>query len=112
MPPTPEKLVPGGWASRSYVQNIWLMYKLTLEGFNKLWYAQEGKCAGCLSSLAHPVQRSHELGKRPEIDHDHGTGKVRGLLCRKCNDFLGKIKDNKEQLKRLEQYLQKNGDWS
>jgi len=108
------KLVPWGWAGgpgSQYIKNIWMSYKLTLEQFNVLWSMQDAKCAGCLSAFAHPTQRSNQLGVRPEVDHDHITMQVRGLLCRRCNDFLGKVRDNKETLKRLEEYLRRNGEW-
>jgi len=106
-----EVLVVGGWAGRQYVPNLWIHYKITLEGFNKLWTVQDGKCAGCKGQLAHPLTKDVIFAKRPEVDHDHETGKVRGLLCRGCNDFLGKIKDNKELLQNLIEYLIRNGDW-
>jgi hypothetical protein len=39
------------------------------------------------------------------IDHDHTTGKIRGLLCFKCNSALGLFKDNKELLLKAIAYL-------
>ena len=46
--------------------------------------------------------------KVPHVDHDHITGKVRGLLCGSCNRALGLIKDNLETLVRLQKYLEKS----
>lgn len=40
------------------------------------------------------------------VDHNHNTGKVRGLLCSSCNQGLGKFKDNIEALKEAIEYLQ------
>lgn len=95
-----------GWADRStYLKNIWLRYRLNGEGFQQLWDEQEGKCAGCLGELAHPLVKKLATGLRPEVDHCHKTGVVRGLLCRECNGFLGKVKDNAELLRRLDAYL-------
>ncbi len=42
-----------------------------------------------------------------DIDHDHKTGKIRGLLCRKCNLGLGLFKDNETSLQTAISYLQK-----
>lgn len=43
------------------------------------------------------------------IDHCHSTGKIRGLLCHNCNLALGHVKDNKEKLKGLIEYLDIHG---
>lgn len=39
-------------------------------------------------------------------DHDHATGKIRGLLCKNCNTVLGHAKDNIEILKKAIIYLE------
>ncbi len=49
-----------------------------------------------------------ENGKRKNfcIDHDHATGKVRGLLCHNCNVAIGLMKDNTDLLKKAAEYLE------
>ena len=42
------------------------------------------------------------------IDHDHSTGKVRGLLCHSCNTGLGSFKDNPELMALAIKYLKGN----
>ena len=100
-----------GWAGPQYTAHIWVRYRLTLEKFNDFWHNQEGKCAGCQTDLAHPKLKEIKTGLKPEVDHCHKTGKVRGLLCRRCNDFLGKIQDDRAILLALQEYLKRNGDW-
>lgn len=41
------------------------------------------------------------------VDHDHKTGKVRGLLCHNCNRALGLLKDNKEIIQNCLSYLER-----
>lgn len=43
------------------------------------------------------------------VDHCHGTGKVRGLLCPKCNQALGLFQDNIENMKAAIKYLEERG---
>lgn len=110
---TDSKLVPWGWADRSaYLKGLWMRYRLTSDKFELFWLNQQGLCAGCKCAFAHPLHKEMRMGIKPEIDHDHLTMKVRGLLCRRCNDFLGKIKDNRELLQNLIEYLKRSGDWT
>ena len=106
-----EKLVGWGWAAKGYLQHIFMRYAgMQDRDYKAHWAAQEGKCAGCRKELAHPWLKEMKQGLRPEVDHSHATGKVRGLLCRRCNDFLGKILDNADTLQNLVNYLKRNGE--
>jgi hypothetical protein len=63
-------------------------YGITLEDYNRMFAEQNGKCCICgihASELKGPLQ----------IDHIHANGKVRGLLCNKCNVRLGEGNINK-----------------
>lgn len=108
-----QKMVAWGWADRQqYLPNLFIKYRMQQADFEHHWAMQSGKCAGCWGEFAHPLVKEAKVGLKPEVDHNHVTGKVRGLLCRKCNDFLGKVKDNEALLRRLLDYLKRNGDWN
>lgn len=72
--------------------------------FNALWTAQRGLCAICGTTLAFPPVRRGTTNAAC-IDHDHTTGKVRGLLCMLCNRGLGNFKDSAEALTRAAEYI-------
>lgn len=62
-------------------------YGITVDIYNKIYNKQEGKCAIC------NIHQS-KLRRSLNVDHDHTTGLVRGLLCYSCNLQLGAYKDN------------------
>lgn len=65
-------------------------YDLTLEEYDNIYKEQKGCCAIC------GVAESRVSKNRLNIDHDHKTGKVRGLLCNVCNIGLGFYEKYKE----------------
>lgn len=70
------------------------LYGITQEEFEARSAAQGGLCAICKKL------------KRLVVDHDHATGRIRGLLCTPCNAALGIFGDGKELLKVALQYLE------
>jgi hypothetical protein len=46
------------------------------------------------------------------IDHNHETGKFRGILCLKCNSLLGMAGDSARVLAKAIGYLEKNGSYA
>lgn len=82
---------------RRYAYKRQLNYGVTPEQFEKLLSLQNRACAIC----------HVEFTQTPDIDHDHKTGIVRGLLCTNCNNGLGRFKDNVEALESAIKYLTK-----
>ncbi len=78
-------------------------YNITLDDFNDLLEAQGGTCAICDGRNADSA-----ANRRMTVDHDHVTGKVRGLLCFTCNTSIGKLGDSYEALQKAADYLKDN----
>jgi hypothetical protein len=74
-------------------------YGITLAEYNDMLAAQGGGCAIC------GAERSVD-GRTLAVDHCHATGRVRGLLCARCNYALGLIDDRPELLRRAAVYLE------
>ena len=70
-------------------------YGLSKEDYYSLFETQQNKCAICGDSFDKT---------KAFVDHDHQSGKVRGLLCTRCNTLLGMTKDNVEILKSAIKY--------
>lgn len=72
--------------------NLQKQFGITLDDYNRLSQQQNGVCAICKN----PETTKNQYGLRPlSVDHNHKTGKVRGLLCSKCNTGLGQFQENK-----------------
>jgi hypothetical protein len=84
--------------------NLRLKFGLTLEDYDALVEEQEGKCAICGTI---PVGDDlYRKGKKLAVDHNHDTGKVRGLLCDLCNRALGQFHDDPNLLRRAIDYIE------
>jgi len=81
-------------------------YNLSLAEYENILIKQGGVCAICR-------KRGWNL-RRPHIDHDHITNKVRGILCSNCNTALGLIAEDPKRAWAMASYLEKfnEGDGS
>ena len=75
-------------------------YGLTIEQYNQMFVDQNGICAIC--------NGKNKNGRNLYVDHNHITGKVRGLLCNNCNCGIGYLKENEDILLKAIKYLIKN----
>lgn len=84
--------------------NLEKNYGLTVEQYSALLGSQGGVCAICGNDEPAAHGRT---GKKFSlaVDHDHITGRVRGLLCQKCNRAIGLLGDAPDTLQRAIAYL-------
>lgn len=78
------------------------LYDLSIEEFDKLLASQDGVCAICKLPEGGKVKGNNSGW---HVDHDHNTGRVRGVLCPTCNNMLGYAKDNPATLQAGIEYL-------
>ncbi len=59
---------------------LWRAFKITPDDYNALWLEQDGKCYLC--------HKAESTGTLLSVDHNHATGEVRHLLCKRCNLWI------------------------
>ncbi len=84
------------------------LYGLTIEDYQRMYDAQEGKCAICKKSETAMKNNSDEV-RELGVDHDHDKGFVRSLLCARHNLMIGYSGDSPEILEAAAQYLRRHG---
>ena len=80
-------------------------YGMTLEDYDTLHFRQGGCCAIC------GTDTPGGPGERFQVDHNHDTGEVRGLLWNNCNRGLGHLKDSPTIISKALTYLFTNGHY-
>lgn len=76
-------------------------YSLTVNEVIEILQSQDNKCSNkqCGKDLPFPDRATH-------IDHNHETGKIRGILCHNCNVAAGFLKDDIKIIRGLADYLE------
>jgi hypothetical protein len=80
-------------------------YGISIEEYNMLLEKQGGVCAICRQPETIIVKG---VQHRLTVDHNHETGKVRGLVCHRCNNTLGWYKDKIETFTNFVLYLRED----
>jgi hypothetical protein len=90
-----------GWTEKDRDVRLQRAFGLKPGQYAEMLEEQDYKCAVCGAT-------EQENKKRLAVDHCHKTGKIRKLLCHKCNCALGMVDDNKDTLSSLISYLMEN----
>jgi hypothetical protein len=86
----------------SLLGNIQSKYGVSRDQYRAAYFAQDGKCAICCQPER--TARNH----LPAVDHDHATGKFRGLLCSHCNRAIGLLQDDPAIVDAAAAYIRKH----
>lgn len=99
----PEKYLKQKWR-----YTLKKRYGLSIADYTLLHLKQHGRCAICDDIIINGyLNRDTKTNFQTCVDHNHVTGKVRGLLCWNCNVALGKFKDNPTILRKAADYLER-----
>lgn len=79
-------------------------YGITDADLIKMKVEQDSKCYLC-GSVGFLIGNNNHTEKLA-VDHDHGTNKVRKLLCHNCNRTLGLFQDNPELMRKAASYVE------
>lgn len=90
-----------GRMRNTYLKNT---HGITSEEYEAMLKTQNGVCAICFK----PQTSRHS--DYLYVDHDHVSGKVRGLLCTHCNMGLGQLKDDPEIMEEAARYIRRHRD--
>ncbi len=80
---------------------------INLKTYYEMERQQGSKCAICATTDAGTLKSAHKSKGRFCVDHNHGTGKIRGLLCSNCNLGIGFLGDTLEGVEAAAAYLRK-----
>lgn len=78
-------------------------FGITYQQYKEMVFAQKGLCAIC--EQPETMVSRHKTVMSLAVDHNHETGKVRALLCARCNTVLGKFQENTELFENAINYL-------
>ncbi len=93
----------GCWARYQAERTLMRKFGITYKTFKNMLEAQGGGCAICGEQVG-MIRAGKPL--RLSVDHCHGTGAVRGILCNSCNNGIGRFRDDPELLRRAATYLE------
>jgi hypothetical protein len=83
--------------------NLKRLYGISVEEFDAMLATQGGACAICGET-----QAGGRWKRRFHVDHHHGTGAIRGLLCNGCNVGIGSFREDPEVMQKAIEYLRKH----
>lgn len=106
--PEKKKIYRKNYRENHKANQLRAKYGITVEEYQAMFDSQGGVCKLC--GLEETTRISRGDGIRSlAVDHDHNTGKVRGLLCHQCNVVLGQYEKHKDLFPKFQEYLDTTG---
>ena len=103
-----KKLGREEYSRRFKTAHLRINYGITLDQYNEMLKKQNGVCCICKGAETYSCPQTKFKGIRNtgfSVDHNHTTGIIRGLLCRKCNSAIGYFKEDPLIMERAIKYL-------
>jgi len=92
------------WIPKNREKKLVRRHGIDIPEYNRLFQIQGGRCAIC---------KRHEIELKTRslcVDHNHKTGRVRGLLCLQCNGGLGMFFEDMSIIQEVISYLKKHSE--
>lgn len=86
------------WEDANRDTKLKRMYGIGSDDYDEMYVSQGGRCKICGTHQS-------DLKKALHVDHCHDTGKVRGLLCQRCNTYIAHFERDPERLLVAYDYL-------
>lgn len=103
----------GKWyiKNKGYTRNYGLRrrYGITSDEYNEILNLQNGVCKICKNKERVVDKRTNTI-KALAVDHNHTTGRIRGLICQKCNTTISRVNESVELLRTMAKYLEECND--
>lgn len=90
-----QQIISEGW-TRAQANKLWERYGITVAEYEERRISQQGRCAICQQTASPLV-----------VDHDHGNGRLRALLCKGCNFGLGAFGEDITRIRAAAGYLKR-----
>lgn len=104
-----EKLrIKETYTSKGYAVNLKKKFGISLKEYEVMFNKQNGKCAMCKMTETWRTTNRGEI-RRLCVDHDHETGKIRELLCTRCNTGYGMFCESESRLQAAIDYGRRHG---
>jgi len=103
-PNTPRKAYK--WTDEDHLRTLRRRYGLAHGEYEALCAANDWRCTVCRKRPHEEFADQHPKSRRLNLDHNHDTGAIRGLLCQRCNKHVAFAGERAELVRRILLYVE------